>query len=86
MDPPHILFFVGGRDRTATTTHILHARLRPTRFIAGASFNHAMHDHYWLYNAPSTADSVAWSEDNVIAVANRHCVTLLDPNQLDGPR
>ena len=64
----------------------LHARLKPTRLIAGASVNPAMHDHYWLYNAPSTADSVAWSEDNVIAVANRHCVTLLDPNQLDGPR
>jgi hypothetical protein len=45
-----------------------------------------MHDHTWLYNAPACPGAVAWSEENILAVAAGHTVVLLAPGYLDGPR
>ncbi len=45
-----------------------------------------MHDHHWLYNAPSCIGAVRWSEDNHLAVAAAHSVVLLNPGAIAGAR
>ncbi|KAK1311653.1 hypothetical protein QJS10_CPA07g01109 [Acorus calamus] len=39
-----------------------------------------------LVACPSYPNSIAWSEENLIAVASGHIVTILNPNSLCGPR
>lgn len=43
-------------------------------------------DHAWLYSAPTVPDCLKWSDDNLIAVAVKNHVTILDPGRLEGPR
>ncbi|CAK9276707.1 unnamed protein product [Sphagnum jensenii] len=39
-----------------------------------------------LVGAPTFPNSIKWSEDNLIAVASGHLVTILNPASLSGPR
>ncbi|XP_074319930.1 uncharacterized protein LOC141656775 [Silene latifolia] len=39
-----------------------------------------------LVNAPSFPNAVVWSDDNLIAVANGDIVTILNPENVQGPR
>jgi len=39
-----------------------------------------------LYSLPAAANAVAWSEDNLLAVATGRSVILLNPAALGGPR
>lgn len=45
-----------------------------------------MYDTGWLFNAPAFAPAIAWSQDNLLAVAAGHTVVLLSPGALAGPR
>ncbi|CAO1947820.1 unnamed protein product [Urochloa humidicola] len=49
----------------------------------------AMAPHYQaatLIASPSYPNAIAWSSDNLVAVASGHIVTILNPAALDGPR
>jgi len=39
-----------------------------------------------LIASPSYPNAIAWSSDNLVAVASGHIVTILNPAALDGPR
>ncbi|PWZ55742.1 hypothetical protein Zm00014a_002432 [Zea mays] len=39
-----------------------------------------------LIASPSYPSAIAWSSDNLVAVASGHIVTILNPSALDGPR
>lgn len=44
-------------------------------------------DHMWLYNAPPPCtEAVAWSQDNLLAIAAGSTAAILSPGQLDGAR
>ncbi|KAL6652547.1 hypothetical protein ACP70R_011472 [Stipagrostis hirtigluma subsp. patula] len=48
-----------------------------------------MASHYQaatLIASPSYPNAVAWSSENLVAVASGHLVTILNPAELDGPR
>ncbi|KAI3980122.1 hypothetical protein MKX01_034728 [Papaver californicum] len=40
----------------------------------------------YLVASPSYPNSVAWSDENLIAIASGHLVTILNPSRLNGPR
>lgn len=46
----------------------------------------SLHDHWWLYNDPDVPAAIQWSDDNLLAVAARGTITILNPGALDGPR
>nr|CAB3478047.1 unnamed protein product [Digitaria exilis] len=49
----------------------------------------AMAPHYQaatLIASPSYPNAIAWSSDNLVAVASGHIVTILNPAAIDGPR
>ncbi|MCL7029698.1 hypothetical protein MKW94_025537 [Papaver nudicaule] len=40
----------------------------------------------YLVGSPSYPNSVAWSDENLVAIASGHLVTILNPAHLNGPR
>ncbi|RZC73863.1 hypothetical protein C5167_049344 [Papaver somniferum] len=40
----------------------------------------------YLVASPSYPNSVAWSDENLVAIASGHLVTILNPSRLNGPR
>eukprot|EP00798_Chlamydomonas_sp_ICE-L_P028355 gene28355-31482_t len=46
----------------------------------------AGHDHFWLSALPTSPNSIQWSQDNLLAIAAGHSVTILNPARLDGAR
>jgi hypothetical protein len=49
----------------------------------------AMASHYQaatLIASPSYPNAIAWSTENLVAVASGHLITILNPSALEGPR
>jgi hypothetical protein len=48
-----------------------------------------MASHYQaatLIASPSYPNAIAWSTENLVAVASGHLITILNPSALEGPR
>lgn len=43
-------------------------------------------DAAWLYSSPAYPNSICWSQDNLIAVAAGHTVSILNPADVQGPK
>ncbi|RLM55731.1 hypothetical protein C2845_PM10G03430 [Panicum miliaceum] len=74
---------IGRPGGTARFSHPTPVRLT---ICLGMSAMAPQYQAVTLIASPSYPNAIAWSSDNLVAVASGHIVTILNPAALDGPR